>query len=341
MPMTMKLLRHTRHAQKCQQYLVPAMLLAIGAVTIASQAMAADSHAYVGNQETGTVSIIDTATDTVIATLPDHGKIGAKIQAVVADPAGKTAFVVDAEGNALVAVDIASGQVQQRIAVGKSPEGASLSPNGKTIAVCVEDDNLVALVDVATAKVTRKIATQGKNPEHCVFSADGRWLMTSNENSDNIDIIDLTAAHSVALVKTSGHPRGIAWLPGKPIAYVVQEVTGGVDIVDTAKHAVTGSIHTGLRPADAVVSADARHVFVSNGGDATVSVIDTATNKVVATIPVGKRAWNMALTADGKKLYVANGRSNSVSVIDAVAFKALKEIPVSGLPWGVSISVVK
>ncbi len=89
---------------------------------------------------------------------------------------------------------------------------------------------------------------------------------------------------------------------------------------------MTGSIHTGLRPADAVVSADARHVFVTNGGDATVAVIDTSTNKVVATIPVGKRAWNMALTADGKKLYVANGRSNSVSVIDAVAFKALKEI---------------
>src|SRR5207247_1706083 len=76
-------------------------------VFVASHAVAADSFAYVGNQADGTVSIIDTTTDEVVRTLPDHGKIGTKVQAVIADPAGKTAFVVDAEGNALVVIDIA------------------------------------------------------------------------------------------------------------------------------------------------------------------------------------------------------------------------------------------
>jgi len=132
----------------------------------------AAAHAYVANQENGTLSIIDTGTDEVVRTIPEHGRIGQKIQAVVTDPAEKTAFVVDAEGNALVTVDLASGEVRQRIAVGKSPEGASLSPSGKMIAVCIEDDNEVAMVDVASAAVTRKIPTQGKNPEHCVFTPD-------------------------------------------------------------------------------------------------------------------------------------------------------------------------
>ena len=306
---------------------------------IAAPAFAA--NAYVGNQESGTVSIIDTATDEVVRTLPAQGKIGAKVQAVVADTAEETAFVVDTAGNALVAVDIASGQIRQRIAVGASPEGAALAPSGKTIAVCVEDDNQVALIAVATRALTRKIATQGKNPEHCVFSADGRWLMTSNENSDDIDLIDLTAARSVALTHTGGHPRGIAWLTHKPLAYVAQETTSGVDVIDMAKRMVTGSIHTGVRPADAIASPNGRYVFVSNGGDASVSAIDTTRNQVVANIAVGKRPWNMAITADGKKLYVANGRSNSVSVIDVIALKPIKEIAVGALPWGVSIAPAK
>ena len=118
---------------------------------------AAASKAYVGNQENGTISIIDTGSDQVIKTVPEKGKIGEKIQAVVTDPAEKKAFVVDAKGNSLVVVDLASGEVKQKIPVGQSPEGASLSPDGKTIAVCVEDDNLVTFVDVATQKVTRKI----------------------------------------------------------------------------------------------------------------------------------------------------------------------------------------
>jgi YVTN family beta-propeller protein len=121
----------------------------------AARAVAAVSFAFVGNQGDGTVSIIDTTTDEVVRTLPDHGKIGTKVQAVIADPAGKSAFVVDAESNALVVVDIASGKVRQSIVVGKSPEGASLSPTGKAIAVCVEDDNLVAFVDVAKETASR------------------------------------------------------------------------------------------------------------------------------------------------------------------------------------------
>jgi YVTN family beta-propeller protein len=311
-------------------------ILLLSMMSTAALADAAE-FAYVGNQESGTVSVIDTSSDQVTRTLPDHGKIGAKVQAVITDRTGKTSFVVDANSNALIAVDVASGKVKQRIDVGKSPEGASLSPSGKSIAVCVEDDNVVTLVDVATEKVTQKIETQGKNPEHCVYSSDAKWLMTSNEKSDDVDIIDLKAARSVALVHTSGHPRGIAWLPNKPIAYVVQESAGGVDVVDVDKRAVIETIQTGLRPADALASLDGKLVFVCNGGDGTLSVIDTATRKVVATISVGKRPWNMALTRDGKKLYVANGRSNSVSVIDTVRLAAIKEIAVGELPWGVSI----
>jgi YVTN family beta-propeller protein len=312
------------------------VLLASGAVSMAAPRIAC-AFAYVGNQAGGTVSVIDTDRDEVTRTLPDHGKIGGKVQAVIADHAEKTAFVVDADSNALVIVDVASGQIEQRVDVGQAPEGASLSPSGKTIAVCVENDNAVTLVDVAKLRILRKIPTRGKNPEHCAFSPDERWLMTSNELSDDVDIIDLKTARSTGSVHTSGHPRAIAWLPRQQIAYVAQETAGGVDVVDAAKRKVIQSILTGLRPAGAIASPDGKQVFVSNGGDATISVIDTASRNVVATIPVGKRPWNLALTHDGRKLYVANGRSNSVSVIDTVTLRVIKTIAVGELPWGVSI----
>jgi len=171
-----------------------------------------------------------------------------------------------------------------------------------------------------------------------VFTADERRLVTTNEDSNDIDIIDLKAGKSIARIATSGHPRGIA-LVGKGTAYIAQETSGGVDIVDLVRHVVTGSIATGVRPADAIASRDGRRVFVANGGDGTVAAIDVATGKVTGSATVGKRAWNMALTADGSKLYTADGRSNSVSVIYTATFKTIKTIPVGGLPWGVWIHV--
>ncbi|HUX74703.1 MAG TPA: beta-propeller fold lactonase family protein [Steroidobacteraceae bacterium] len=317
----------------------PAAICAVALFALAALAApsAASAYAYVGNQVSGTVSVIDTARDVVVRTLPAHGKIGKKIQAVVADRGGKHIFVVDAAGNDLVELDAASGRVDKRIPVGRAPEGASLSPSGKTIAVCVEKDNLVVLVDVATASVRHIIHTQGKNPEHCEFNGDEDWMVTGNENSSDADIINLRLHRSIALVPTDGRSRGVAWLPHKMIAYVAQESANGVDVIDVATHKVLRLIHTGLRAADAIATPDGKTVFVSNGGAGTVSAIDTAAEKVVATIAVGKRPWNMALTHDGKKLYVANGRSNSVSVIDTVKLTVIKTIAVGKLPWGVEI----
>lgn len=312
-------------------------LILSAAPTLGVTAAPAGELAFVGNQGDGTVSIIDTGSDKLTRTIPDRNKIGTKVQAVIAPHSAATLFVVDALGNDLVTVEVASGAVGQHIAVGTAPEGASLSPDGKTIAVCVEDDNEVTLVDVATRRVTRRIPTQGKNPEHCMFDTEGRWLLTSNENSDDLDLIDVEAARSVALIHASGHPRGIAWLAHQQTAYVAEESAGAVDVIDVAERKISASIHTGLRPAGAIASPDARRVYVSNGGDGTVTVIDTGTRQVIATLAVGKRPWNMALTHDGRKLYVPNGRSNSVSVIDTARLAVIAEIPVGALPWGVSI----
>ncbi len=310
------------------------ILLCAGALAAPTPAAA---YAYVGNQVSGTVSVIDTSTDEVVRTLPDHGKIGKKIQAVVAARDEKHVFVVDADGNDLVEIDTASGKIVKHIPVGRAPEGASLSPSGKTIAVCVEEDNQVVLVDVATAAATHVIPTQGRNPEHCVFSRDEKWLMTGNENSDDADIIDLAKDRSVGLVHTTGRSRGVAWLPGDRIAYVAEENSNGVNVVDVPGRRVLRLIPTGLRSADVIATQDGKRVFVSNGGAGTISAIDTATEKVIATIPVGKRPWNMALTHDGKKLYVANGHTGDVSVIDTAKLAVIKTIPVGKLPWGVDI----
>jgi iron complex outermembrane receptor protein len=308
------------------------------ALALLPSTVAAVSHAYVANEQDGTVSVIDTDKDDVVRTIIVPADRESKLQAVLVDRDEKALFVVDALNSTLVVIDLASGKVKRRIPTGKGPEGASLSPSGRQIAVCGEEDNVVNVIDVARLGTVRSIPTQGKNPEHCEFSPDGRWLLASNETSNDVDIIDLAVGKSVALVHTTGHPRGIAILPDSNTAYVAQEASGGVDVIDLASRRVTKSIDTGSRPSGALASADGQRVYISNGGAGTVSVIDTGRGQVLGEVPVGKRPWNMALTHDGRKLYVANGRSNTVSVVDTATLRTIKEIPVGGRPWGVQIA---
>lgn len=304
---------------------------------LAANVAGAAAFAFVGNQGSASVSMIDTKSDEVVRTLTGEGKLG-KVNGVVANRSATLLFVVDAKDGRVNVLDVATDKVKKQIAVGSGPEGIGMSPSGNEVAACIEDDNEVVLIDTKTLEVTQRIAIHGANPEHCVFSPDGRWLLTSNENSNDIDIIDLQKNVSLAALKASNHPRGIAFLPGRDVAYVAAEGANVVDVFDIKAKKLLRSLPAPLRPAGAVASADGRFVYITNGGAGSVSVFDTQSEKSVVEILVGKRPWNSALTRDGSKLYVPNGRSNSVSVIDTVKRVVRKEIPVGQLPWGVVIA---
>ena len=195
----------------------------------------------------------------------------------------------------------------------------------------------VVLIDTATLAVHRRIKIKGKNPEHAVWSPDGKLIYVSAEEADSVDIIDVARGEVVKSVKVGDRPRGIGFLPNGTRAYVAAENADVVNVFDTATNDVITRIKAGKRTNGILVTPDGKRVFATSGGDGTVQAIDPESNTIIAATPIGKRPWNMAITPDGGKLYVACGRSNAVAVVDARTNQKIAEIPVGQLPWGVAI----
>src|SRR5437879_10827973 len=129
--------------------------LLILALACLPQARAAP-FAYVPNERSGTVSVIDTANDQVVATI----KTGGKPRGIAATPDGRRLYVSDQPSGSLVVVDLATREVSERIPVGKSPEGVGISRDGAWIAVAVEENNSVSLIRAAAP---RERACRGTN----------------------------------------------------------------------------------------------------------------------------------------------------------------------------------
>ena len=70
-------------------------------------------------------------------------------------------------------------------------------------------------------------------------------------------------------------------------AYVTNDGSGDVSVIDTATNTVTATITVGTAPFAVAVSPDGGTVYVANIDSDNVSAIATATNKVIATITVG------------------------------------------------------
>ncbi len=98
--------------------------------------------AYVPNEKSGTITVIDTETDTVVAEV----KAGDKPRGLAASKDGKTLYISDQPNNVLVKVDIEQRIAAGTVELGESPEGVSISPDGKWVAAASEISNSVNFV---------------------------------------------------------------------------------------------------------------------------------------------------------------------------------------------------
>jgi YVTN family beta-propeller protein len=200
---------------------------------------AAQPLAYVPNEQSGTLSVIDTRLDRVIDELP----AGSEPRGVAI--LGERIYVTDQRKNALHVIHAGRRAIERTIALGESPGGVSLSPDGKTVAVASELANSVALVDAAAGRVLATVKTEGRNPEHAVFSPDGRWLYVSAEDASQVDVIEVANKRQVRSIPVGKRPRGIAFTPDGTRAYVACELADTVYAIDVKTHSVIAPIPAG------------------------------------------------------------------------------------------------
>ena len=117
------------------------------------------------------------------------------------------------------------------------------------------------IVDTETLAVVKSVKMRGKNPEHAVWSPDGKWLYVSAEEADSVDIVDVAKGEVVKSVKVGDRPRGIGFLPDGSRAYVAAENADTVNVFDTKTHDVIARIKAGKRSNGVIVRPDGKRVY--------------------------------------------------------------------------------
>jgi len=289
---------------------------------------------YVTNAGDGTVSVIDTSTDTVVHTIPLG--TGAVPQDVVVHPDGTRAYIACA-GSAfdVRVIDTATHSVATAIPVGGAATAVAVSPDGTVLYVASDNDagnGAVSVIDTATGSVTATLAV-GAYPECIAVSRDGAHAYVTNLAAagqgqvfdGTVSVIDTatsTVVTSIALASfgIGARPYRVAFSADGARAFVPVAglEVGLVAVIDTATHSIVGSITVGPVPGGVAVSSDGTVLYVANYGDSTLSVIDTATEKVTATV-VGGGPGPLALSADGTRIYAPNAFIDTVSVVAPLA----------------------
>jgi len=311
--------------------------------------------AYVTNEDSNELTIIDTGADSVVATIA----VGTRPRGVKVTPDGKTVFValsgspkcppsmpdeeceklkVDKSKDGIAVIDAATREVTKVIPGGSDPEAFDISADGKLLYVSNEDAGTASIVEIGPGTVRATVPT-GREPEGVTVSPDGKTVWITGETDHDLTLLDAETGMKATSVKVGLRPRSVGFLPNATRAYSTNEADGTLSVVDVASRKVIGSIKLPgeAKPMGIAVTPDGKTIYVSTGRGGQVVAVDAATDAVKGSVAVGKRPWGIALTPDGKKLYSANGPSNDVSVVDLESLTVTKTIPAGGVPWGVAI----
>ena len=111
--------------------------------------------AYITNSGSNTVSVIDTATNTVVATVA----VGSQPLGVAVTPNGAHVYVTNHSSSTVSVIDTATNTVVATVPVGSFPRGVAVTPDGKHVYVANPDYGYgtLSVIDTATNTVTATV----------------------------------------------------------------------------------------------------------------------------------------------------------------------------------------
>lgn len=312
--------------------------------------------AYVTNEGSGELTVIDVASDSVVSSIP----VGTRPRGVRVSEDGKTVYVAltgsprcpptmpdeecekleaDKSKDGIGVVDVATRKVTRVLPGGSDPETFDISRDGTRLFVSNEDAHVATIVDIQSGKILATVPV-GREPEGVELHPSGGTVWVTGETDHNVTVLDTDSGGVVSKIPVGKRPRDLAFSPDGSRAYVTSEIDGTVAVVDAKGYKVTDTIKLpeGSKPMGIEFSPDGSRAYVANGRGGTVSVIDTRSDSIIATIKdIGTRPWGIALADGGDKLYTANGPSGNVTVVDTEKLVVLKKIPTGEMPWGVVV----
>jgi YVTN family beta-propeller protein len=319
---------------------------------------------YVSNPNDGSVTVINSSTDTIVAKIPLCGACTSQPAGLAVTPGGKFVYVADQNQGVVWVIDTSNNTVSTSVSLTPigcefcttTPIGVAITPDGSRVYVTDTAQGAIDVIDTSTNTLTTSILTVGTNPTAIAITSDGSaaYYTFGTNSVGRIDTnpASLTYNTKTATITVGSNATGVAITPDSTFIYVTNHDDNTVSVISntppTFTPVTTVSLGTGASPFSVAITPDGKTAYIaSEGGSASVFVIDTATKTAGAPV-AGNCApqSQLAITSDSSKVYVADEECSSIDVFTtgnspSLSTSISNEFPANSgatSPFGVAIA---
>jgi YVTN family beta-propeller protein len=197
--------------------------------------------AYTANQYGNSVSVIDVAGDSVVATIPlSDGGFN-----ILVSPDGGRVYATTASGT-LHVIDATTRRVLTTVPVGPAANGLAFAAKTNVLFVSSRDAAKVTAIDARTNAVIRTFQVSG-SPQRIAVSSDAAMLYIASE-AVGLEYLDLATGERRTVPGVQPGAVGLALSPDGAELYVTNPPTGLVQVVDRVAAAVTATLAVAVSP---------------------------------------------------------------------------------------------
>ena len=295
-----------------------------------------ENRVYVSNSYNNSVSVIDTVTNQVIATIP----VGlAPINPTIA-PDGKRVYVSNSQGGTISVIDVKTNTVIDEIHPdGEEPSGLAFTPFGRTLVVtllgdAVSDQGWIQEIDLKSGKKSKLIPV-GAQPERLGLSPLGNRAYVVNIGDGSLSVVDLWGGKVIEQMPLGRLAFNILVSPLGHRVYVGVIGLNHIAVIDGYTNTLETPIPA-VSPAGLAFSRDYRSIFTTNIYANTISQVSRFNGEVIKSEPAGALPSFIRLTRDGRRAYVARPYGSDVAVFDTETLQEIASIP-TGSPTSLAV----
>lgn len=269
------------------------------------------NEVYVVNTGTasgnGSVSVIDTDANRVVATIPVH-KLPYLIEV---DSAGHRAYVANSGSNTVSVIDLDRRREIAVAGTGEQPGLVRVSPDMRSLVVTNRRSGSVSIFSIAPYTDDGSLALPGLPVKPKASSVDPvphlRAAFSGCPGATDAVILPYDSS-KVFVACSDGHQVMAISLAAAPDSWAAKQDQS------LLKDHMLALVDVGDKPVQLAMKPDGGEIFVSNFGSGSFSEINTQTNEVGGTYPIGNKPAFGIIDADNSTLWVSIFGSNSINL---------------------------
>ncbi|MGG6310627.1 YncE family protein [Paenibacillus macerans] len=270
------------------------------------------------------------------------------------------------EGGSITKIDAATNQVLQTLAIEGSVHNVQVSPDGKTVGATVvpsmsdmegmakeeqesghseagehEMNGYVYFYDTASDDLAQKVEV-GVHPAHIVFTMDGKYVLVTNNEGNNVTVLDAKTFQTAGTIPTGKGPHGFRVSADSKFAYVANMSEDTVSVLNLETMSEEKKIKIGNTPVTTGITSDGKTLVVPLNAENAAAIVDLASGKMIK-VPVGSGPAQVYISSDNKYAIIANqgteqNPSNSISKIELATNQVIATIETGKGAHGVVVS---